>query len=167
MKINELTLKAIKESPDHEDMYYVESANIYLGGKKVGTYMEDYMCGPTDVEIDPKHIETVEEIGKKYFAKYPLGFKNEDKGFSIQKLYSGNEAEGICTELIEMWRTEKEAKKAFKAGYKYYAEVKKTPRSYAETYYVPNETALQKLKDEGLIIIFVADRDNDAFTITV
>ncbi len=84
MKFGDIELKGIKTAPDHEgiDMHF---GNIYFKNKKVGTFSEDYMCGPLHVDFLNKDIEaSVCDAAKKTLAS--LGFLSADKKFSLDPM---------------------------------------------------------------------------------
>lgn len=166
MKINSLSMKAIKRQLDHEGMSYIYSASVYLGNKKIGTYAESYMCGSAEIHIEEKYKAEVMDIANKYFDKHPSGFLDKLYSFKLKELYKDNLIEGILTQLGEMDYYEKQANKAFKKGYKYYVVSKKDKNSMDRNYMVPNDIVLDKHKKEN-IICFIAEKDANSFDFSV
>ena len=166
MKINNVSLKAIKRQLDHEGLEYIYSSNIYLGTKKVGTYKEDYMCGEPTIEVDNKYEEELKDIAKKFFDKYPKGFIDGKYSFSVKDLYSNDLINGLCTELGEMDFYEKQAKKAFKRGYTYYVVSSEKGKKREQSWLIMSKESLEFHKKEH-DIYFIAEKDKNSFDFVV
>lgn len=158
-QLGDVTIKAIKRQNDHEGIPYVESSNIYLNNKKVGTYCENYMAGPSEVEINDNANETIVKIAKAYLKKYPFGFLKKNN-FSLEDLYDTNPEECLCDELILMSDIEKEAKKTFKKGYEFFAVTRKSKNHCLQYWSIPNKNGLAKVKMENEVL-FVASSEKD------
>lgn len=166
MKINSLSMKAIKRQLDHEGMSYIYSSNIYLGNKKIGTYGESYMCGSANIYIEKQYEKELLDIANRYFDKYPNGFIQNLYSFELKDIYKDNLIEGLLTQLGEMAYYEKQAKNAFKKGFKYYVVSKKDKTSMDKNYMIPNDIVLNKHKNEN-IICFLAEKDKKSFDFLV
>lgn len=107
-KINGIEIKALKRFADHEGCR-IAQGNLYLGGKKLGFWSQDYMCGPDRFDFDKiyddeklnnkvkqlnfdKRIEITCRNGSKTFLEYDLDLllydlltlKEEEKFFKKQ-----------------------------------------------------------------------------------
>ena len=61
-KINGIELKALKTFKDHEGCT-IAQGNLYLGGKKIGFWSQDYMNGPDTFGLDTTY--NIEKLNKK------------------------------------------------------------------------------------------------------
>lgn len=61
-KINGIELKALKKFKDHEGCT-IAQGNLYLGGKKIGFWSQDYMNGPDMFDLSTAYNE--EKLNKK------------------------------------------------------------------------------------------------------
>ena len=61
-KINGIEIKALKTFKDHEGCT-IAQGNLYLGGKKIGFWSQDYMNGPDMFDLDRTYDE--EKLNKK------------------------------------------------------------------------------------------------------
>lgn len=164
---NVLTVKAVKRIKDHEGMIIVESANIYYNNKKIGTYGEDYMCGPAHLSYNEIYETEINAMGEAFLKKFPNGIKNENYSFFLKDLYKNNYLELLCIELCMLNYWEKEAKKAFKKGYEYFVVSKKTERHYEENWFIPTEELLKQHEKSNIIIFKAKNNDESAFNIDI
>ena len=119
-EIKGLTLKSVTNFKGHAGEPCKQGA-IYLNGKKVGYYSDDFNMGPSEIRFDNRETEKeVLAICKAYFEENPkdrwcYGTDYADKGIELEEIF---------TVLIELIDFEKEYKKMLKKGYGIFAVYK-------------------------------------------
>lgn len=128
-KINGIEIKALKRFADHEGCR-IAQGNLYLGGKKLGFWSQDYMCGPDRFDFDKiyddeklnnkvkqlnfdKRIEITCRNGSKTFLEYDLDLllydlltlKEEEKFFKKQAKKIGYDPVVIVVNGQHSWNT--------------------------------------------------------------
>ena len=165
MKINGVSLKAIKEVKDHDGLLFVSSANIYYGTKKIGTYEEDYYGGDAVITVLDAYKDVLKNVADNYFKAYPYGFLGEKMNTSVgptMELFKNAPLEGLCCELSDLARHEKIAKKCFKKGYKYYAVGMYKETNIDDYVGIRDDEGLAKFKKK-FEIYFLAEKDKNSF----
>lgn len=166
MRIGQLTFKAVELQKDHEGFLYVYNANLYYKGKKVGTYQESYMCGPPEIDILPSVEDEIKDMCIKFFDKYPYGIEEGKYNYySLKDLYKNDPIEGVCTTLSNLYELEKDAKKAFKKGYKYYITFK--DKGSEKIFCCASEKDYNDFLSKGYQIMFTAIKGENSFDIEV
>lgn len=159
-----VTLKAIKRASDHEGCTFIESANIYLNNKKIGTYKESYMSGPPIIDIDMQE-ERLQEIAEAYCKTFQNGFLNDGIGTPMDELYKDSEIEGFISDIAMIQAyIEPDIKKILKT-YPIAVIAKKTERHREEFWSVPNEKAMKEF--DGQIVLLKAEVGRENFDVTV
>lgn len=158
-KINGLELKNVKKFKGHEDENLYQ-ANIYLEGKKIGKWKQNYMSGPDDIDIIDKYdmkklTDKIIELnnGKKNPFCYELINKEEYSPWGGLKDYC---LDLILSHLIVL----KDWEKAYKKTEKIYGQptgiVIATDGSGIHEYLMPYEdgidkaTAIEMMQKENL-----------------
>ena len=101
--INGITIKALKKFKDHEGMN-IYQGNVYMNGKKLGFWSQDYMSGYDNFNFD-------ENICNEAVEK----FRNSDL---VDEEYKNFTNLGVLLAyVISLINTEKEYKKYVKRGY--------------------------------------------------
>ena len=130
-KINGIEIKALKTFKDHEGCT-IARGTIYLNGKKLGDWSQDYMNGPDNYDFDERVCEdAVKRYGTSEFvdAKYK-------KFFDLDLL---------LYDLLGLIDDEKAYKKGAKQGFPTY--VVASDGFHTRGYYSPIENAEVVKKD--------------------
>lgn len=111
--IHGLQLKAVNLFEDHEGCPAYQG-NIYLSNRKIGTYSNDYMCGPDHIDLDfPYSLKLLEEELKRLhedIVVLPIG-----TGMPYARAYT---AEDLFLDILSLNGKERLFKKVTKdAGY--------------------------------------------------
>ena len=105
-KIFGVEVKAVKNHRDHEGCT-IHSGNIYVDGKKIGSWEDSYMSGPPDYDIPdgPVWVDLVARADRFY-----------DTMKADSSAYKGD-PDVLIYELIRLNEREKDFKACLKKGY--------------------------------------------------
>jgi hypothetical protein len=104
-EINDIAVKGVKPWRGME--YTGFSGNIYMGGKKIGTVVDDGDGGGMNVDIEPKFVDEFNARTEAYLKTLSP---------EMIKLMTGSEDEVLISDVMELAEIEKEFKKQMK-GY--------------------------------------------------
>ena len=174
-KIYGIELKNIKNFVGHEGLAF--QANVYLNGKKVGTFTDDGWGGNGWLEADKDNRKKITDVIDKYykdnpkidilkvFQMTPDEFRrNRDKGTLPKETETFEPIYTFMWELHELKTTESEWKKGVKKGYKAivvvkYEHVKNTPTPLDSVWYSNGSqesiNSIQKSADEKSVANYI------------
>lgn len=127
-KIKGVELKAVKCFKGHEGEPLTQG-NIYMNGKKIGYYSEDFMSGPIHLDIEKEYEEKFEKI-----VDDVTGGKYEYMAKDV-----------FIDELLTLKELEGDFKKAVKEGYKALILVEH-PRQHPFTIKSPTTSTEETIK---------------------
>lgn len=172
--IKGIEMKKIKNFKGHEGEP-LSQGYIYLDGKEVGYYSEDFRGGPETINIKENDVKEIAKRAKKYFEENKEEKIKRYKDFDFFKLIDGASdlslLEFIVFDILELLDYQKQYKKAKKKGYDgilYYME-KSEGRKIGNTYIMSFQSSakrevLEKLKKEGADVLRIIESD-DCFTV--
>ena len=88
ISIGNYRVNNIKYFEDHEG-FTIFKCDILHNDKKIGTFSEDYMCGPNNYTFDNNFNEELLKLRKtaaNFFDKYLAGLRGDDKPFGVHPM---------------------------------------------------------------------------------
>jgi hypothetical protein len=162
-----IELKNLVFQHDHEGADYVEDAEVYLDGENIGDYNEDYMGGDASLNIVKKdYIPLLNNIAKKYFAKYPTGAFKYD--FEVSRLYPQMPIEGVVAEMSLMgWYEKYELVNILNQGFPYAVLYKKMMNGRVLSRGVIDDKKLKECRLNCLVICEASKDSKENFVFNV
>ena len=112
-KIFGVEVKSVKNIVDHEGCL-IHAGDIFLDGKKIGSWADDYMAGPADYNVPDTDYKVLVERANRFYDIYAWNDGKTERDASIFK----GDPDILISALIELKEQEKEFKKCLKKGYK-------------------------------------------------
>lgn len=111
--INGLSIKCLKQFRGHEGEP-VFQGDLYLNGKKLGSWSQDSYGGPDNFMLDGgrKQVRVLDDIVKGMYPEKARSFGTEENPIVIK--YG---LESLIVDLLDLMHDEKTFKKAVKNGY--------------------------------------------------
>lgn len=109
-KVFGVEVKAVRNIVDHEGCL-IHAGNIYLDGKKIGSWADDYMAGPAQFDVPDNEYKMLVDRANKFYEiyKWENGGKQQDA-----TIFKGN-PDILIGVLIQLKEQEAEFKRCLKA----------------------------------------------------
>ena len=159
MNINGFSIGNIIREHDHEGYLYIYSSDVLYNGNVVGSYAENFMCGPSDLDLDEDILSEIRNVANKYFDKYPNGHPYQLNKYPMKNIYGNCIEEGLVVELASMSNLESDLSEGIKNGFKYIVCYKDNsrPNSVYKSVYIKNKKELTEFKKNNEIIYIIED----------